>query len=176
MNDTTPETAPVETPEAPVTEAAPAAKPKAPKKPSKPKAAKKPVAKKAAPKPKSKKKAAPKEKKPDARKVDGLRRFQVRTLKALNDSPDSLTVSMIAKRAKISHTMVVMGLGTIDAKLLKAHDRKMGFPSLLTLGHVRVAEVENTTVLQITASGKKALTSAMEAAGGKLPKVKAAAA
>lgn len=161
--ETTPETAPA------------VAKPKA-KKTSKPKAAKKPAKPKPAPKAKAPKVAKPKaEKKPDARKVDGLRRFQVRTLKALNESTDQLTVSGIAKRAKISHTMVVMGLGTIDSKLLKAHDKKMGFPSLLTLGHVKVVEIEGITALQITASGKKALTSELTKVGGKLPKVKTAA-
>lgn len=125
--------------------------------------------------PKVKKPAAPKAKpEADARKVSGLRLFQIRTLKALSESKDQLTVAGIAKRAKISHTMVVMGLGTLDSKLLKAHDKKMGFPSLLTLGYCKVVEIEGITALQLTASGKKALTSELAKVGGKLPKVKTA--
>jgi len=124
-----------------------------------------------------KKKTAPKAKtepKTDARKVSGLRRFQIRALKALSESKDQLTVAGIAKRAKISHTMVVMGLGTLDSKLLKAHDKKMGFPSLLTLGHCKVVEIEGIIALQLTASGKKALTLELAKVDGKLPKVKSA--
>lgn len=125
-------------------------------------------------KPTPKKKAAPKAKKEDARKVAGLRRFQIRALEVLSKSADPVTVAGIAKRAKISHTMVVMGLGTLDPKLLKTHDKKMGFPSLITLGHAKVVEIEGITALHITASGKKALTAELAKVGGKLPKVKAA--
>lgn len=126
----------------------------------------------AATKPKKKKVSKPKDKKADARKVSGLRRFQIRTLDVLSKSKDPVPVATIAKRAKISHTMVVMGLGTIDPKLLKAHDKKMGFASLLTLGHCKVMNVEGITGLFITPSGRKALASAMDKIGGKLPKVK----
>lgn len=138
-------------------------------------AKKKPVKK--ADKPKAAKKKADKPKKDDARKVTGLRRFQLRALSVLAASKDPMSIAGIAKKAKVSHTMIVMGMGTIEASLLKAHDKKMGFPSLLTLGHCRVYSVDGLTGIQITASGRKALTAGLAALkDGKLPKVKTNAA
>lgn len=132
-------------------------------KPKKAKAAKSKAAAKPKPAKKEKAKRQPK---------SGLRLFQVRTLLVLDKSNDPLTSAGIAKRAKISNTMVVMGLGTIDPALRKTHDAKMEFPSLLTLGHAKVVEIDGHTGVQITSSGRAALKKALEAAGGKLKPVK----
>lgn len=139
---------------APATEAASKkAKPKkAAKKEAAPKAEKaKPAAKKADKKPAPK--AAPKkvEKKNDG----GLRKPQIRILKCLAKSTKTMDRKTVAAKAPVDQAACVEYLGSHDAKVRAANDKKH-FPSLVTLGLVKFGphEEEGGVAYEITAKGK----------------------
>lgn len=128
--------------------------------------AKKPVAKATNGKAKASKKAAPKatERKPREKK-EGLRKPQIRVLQALvkTKAPEGeLTRKQISEQGKVDLAMLSEYIGKVEPDLRKTMEAKMGYPSLLTLGFVKIDQQEGEpTMYKITATGRKALEKAL---------------
>lgn len=142
------------------TEATPKA---APKKAAK-KTAKKAPAKKAAAKKAPKKKAAKKAAKTTGTraKKEGLRKPQIRVLKALYKSTRGLNRAEISEKGEVDLAMLNSYIGSHDDKV-RAKNDKLVCPSLLTLGYVKHAAQEGEgrgAYYAITANGKKAYEAA----------------
>lgn len=136
-------------------------------KPAAPKA--QPAAKKAAPK-----KAAPKKAKPSAevepqaetkakpapkpRKVEGLRKPQVRILQALAKSKSPLSRSELGTKAGVDVAFCTEYVGSSNPDIRAKNDQKVCV-SLLTLGYVTEEKHEDSraVVYSITPAGRKAL-------------------
>lgn len=129
--------------------------------PSVKKAAKKTAAPKA-----TKKAAAPKKAekngKPAAKK-GGLRKPQVRILRAVLKNPKGLTRSQIAEKAPVDVATCVEYVGSSDPAIRKANDVKH-FPSLISLGFVKAEQHDvkgkDVVIYTITEKGKEGLKKA----------------
>ena len=86
----------------------------------------------------------------------GLRQPQVRVLKALAKSKAALNRSEISERGKVDQASLVEYIGSSDSKIRKANDSRK-FKSLISLGHVRVAESDGRDTYSITPTGRKVL-------------------
>lgn len=123
-------------------------------------APKKPAAPKASPK-KSPAAAAPTEGgTPGAKKKDGLRNPQIRILQCLAKLDKAMTRAELSEKAPVDVATCVEYLGSHDPDKRAANDAKH-FPSLLTLGYVKLEEHDvdgkNVRMYAITANGRKAV-------------------
>lgn len=89
---------------------------------------------------------------------DGLRKPQVRILKALSRNTRGLTRAQIAEKAEVPVAMTDW-VGPTDSKEINACDKKYGFKSLLSLGLIKIEQddVNGKDVFKffITAKGAK---------------------
>jgi hypothetical protein len=108
----------------------------------------------------TKKKAAAKQEKKAPAKKDGLRKPQVRVLKALGKSKKPLSRAAVADKAPVDRACCVEYIGSPDADVRKRNDKKK-FPSLVTLGLVKQEQHDidgkDTIVHSLTSKGRKAL-------------------
>lgn len=98
-------------------------------------------------------------------KKEGLRKPQVRVLRALNKSNRALNRSEVGTKAEVDVATLTEVIGSSDPKTRAANDKRKGWDSLITLGFVKEAaeEEEGTgTYYNITAAGKKALEKVAE--------------
>lgn len=112
-------------------------------------------------KPVPKTESTPKGKPAAETKTNGLRKPQIRILLCLNKSAKPLTRSQLAEKAPVDAASCVEYLGSHDADIRKANDTKH-FPSLLSLGYVKIEEEEqdgrSIMVYSISANGRKILS------------------
>jgi hypothetical protein len=86
-------------------------------------------------------------------KKDRLRGPQVRILAALAKAKAPLTRREIAAKAECDLAWLVSWVGKIDPKARAASEKATGFPSLLTLGYVTMAEGDGASAYMITPAG-----------------------
>lgn len=125
------------------------------------KPAKKAAPKKAATKETKKAPAAKKTTEPKAPRVkkEGLRKPQERVLQFLAKANKGMTRSEIAAGAKVDQASLTEYIGSSDDDKRVANDQKMGWPSLITLGLVKIGPMEadgKGDCYVLTAAGKKA--------------------
>ena len=98
-----------------------------------------------------------------AKKKDGLRKPQVRIIKAMAKTSKALTRKEVASKSKVDQASLVEYLGSPDAAKRVANDKKH-FKSLISLKFVKQEEYDidgrNTILYSITAAGKKAAAAA----------------
>jgi hypothetical protein len=113
------------------------------------------------PKAKAAPKAAAKPAANGATKKEGLRKAQVRILKALLKAGRALTRKELAEKAPVDVAACVEYVGSSDPDRRAANDTKH-FPSLVTLGYVRFGNPEEAggTCYEITAKGRAAAAKA----------------
>ncbi len=110
-----------------------------------------------APKKAPRKKAVKKAPAAKREKKDGLRKPQVRILKALAKSGKPLTRAQIAEKASCDVAGMVEWIGSADPEVRTANDKKH-FPSLVSLGLVKQEQHDvdgrDVVVYAVTAKGK----------------------
>ncbi|MFA7162017.1 MAG: hypothetical protein WC083_05550 [Candidatus Methanomethylophilaceae archaeon] len=126
-----------------------------------PKKAAKKAAKKTAKTPAKKapvKKSAPAAEKTSTKKIEGIRKPQVRILEALFKAGHPLSRKQIAEKATVDTAWCTEWIGSNDQAKREANDRKH-FPSLVSLGFVRfsIPGDSGEVFYEITAAGRKAI-------------------
>lgn len=122
--------------------------------------------------PKVTKKAAKNEKGRKGKKVNGLRRHQIRVLSVLAGASGPMTKREISEQAGITVPLVQNAIGPAAVEERPAHDEKVGYKCLSSLRHVRVSpDSERGTAYEITKAGKTAYDAWTALTGGILPAV-----
>lgn len=90
---------------------------------------------------------------------DQLRRSQLRALAVLveceaDNGGAAITLSQIAKKAKISQQSIKQGLGAINPNEREGHDRTYGYKSLLSRGLIIVTDVEGEQRYYLSVTGQ----------------------
>lgn len=93
-------------------------------------------------------------------KKEGLRKPQVRILKAMLKRGKPMTRNEISDKAEVDRPFCTTWLGCLDPEKRKANEEKRGIPSLVGLGLTRVEEHDvngkSTILFSLTAKGKTA--------------------
>jgi hypothetical protein len=97
-------------------------------------------------------------------RIEGLREGQVKVLAAIRNARGPLNQQRIAEEVGMHVSQVGRYVGAHDPAKRAANEAELGYPSLLTLGYVRIVDVVDDGIDEtghaLTAAGKQALKEA----------------